>query len=228
MTITYLYHSGFLVKSESCYLLFDYIEGSLPEMDTQKPLYIFSTHSHPDHFSTKIFEQTKNLNVQKFILSDDIFDIPEDIRHKVEFMGPNETKNIDGIEVQTLLSTDLGVAFLVQVDGKSIYHAGDLNCWVWNGATKEENKTMEEAYIQELKQLKGKNIDVAFLPLDPRQEDKYALGMNYFIQAVAAVKHIFPMHMWDKYDVISSYKHEFPQYAGLLEKITAPGQSFNI
>ena len=37
------------------------------------------------------------------------------------------------VRIRTLKSTDEGVAFLVEAEGKSIYHAGDLNWWYWEG-----------------------------------------------------------------------------------------------
>ena len=52
MKITYIHHSAFLVETESAYLLFDYFQGKLPEFSEEKPLYVFASHRHPDHFST--------------------------------------------------------------------------------------------------------------------------------------------------------------------------------
>jgi hypothetical protein len=65
------------------------------------------------------------------------------------------------------------------VEGKVIYHAGDLNWWHWNGEPDEDNVYYKETFLKEMKYLEGKEIDVAFMLLDPRQEDKYCLGMNY-------------------------------------------------
>ena len=36
-------------------------------------------------------------------------------------------------EVDTLLSNDSGVAFIVKTREGTIYHAGDLNDWYWEG-----------------------------------------------------------------------------------------------
>ena len=56
MKITYIHHSAFLVETESAYLLFDYFQGKLPEFSEEKPLYVFASHRHPDHFSKEIIE----------------------------------------------------------------------------------------------------------------------------------------------------------------------------
>ena len=57
MKITYIHHSAFLVETESAYLLFDYFQGKLPEFSEEKPLYVFASHRHPDHFSKITFEK---------------------------------------------------------------------------------------------------------------------------------------------------------------------------
>lgn len=46
--------------------------------------------------------------------------------------------------VKTLFSTDEGVAFLLRCSEGTIYHAGDLNDWVWNGEPDEENRQAKE------------------------------------------------------------------------------------
>ena len=56
MNISYITHSCFLVELDSCYLLFDYYRGTLPRMKEDKPLYVFASHAHSDHYSTRIFK----------------------------------------------------------------------------------------------------------------------------------------------------------------------------
>ena len=63
MKITYIHHSAFLVETESAYLLFDYFQGKLPEFSEEKPLYVFASHRHPDHFSKVIFDRRKNIRI---------------------------------------------------------------------------------------------------------------------------------------------------------------------
>ena len=55
MKITFIAHSAFLVEWDKFYTLFDYVyerdyTGTLPPLDPQKPLLVFSSHSHEDHF----------------------------------------------------------------------------------------------------------------------------------------------------------------------------------
>ena len=42
LTVTYIKHSGFLIETANSYLLFDYWQGKLPELQYDKELYIFS------------------------------------------------------------------------------------------------------------------------------------------------------------------------------------------
>ena len=54
MRVTFLGHSGFLMESESVCLLFDWSEGELPPLP-EKPLFVFASHRHQDHFQPRIF-----------------------------------------------------------------------------------------------------------------------------------------------------------------------------
>ncbi len=166
-----------------------------------------------------------------FILSNDIFErrVPEELREAALFVKPHGTYELEGLRLATLKSTDEGVAFLVECEGKRIYHAGDLNCWVWEGAPKWQNDMMEKAYKDELKLLEGKDIDVAFVPLDPRQDADFDLGMRYFFEAAGAT-HVFPMHMWEDYTVVPLFKSTptYREYAPHVMDVKEPGQAFEI
>ena len=50
MKVTFLCHSCFLVELETCSLLFDWYTGPIPEIDRSKPLYVFASHHHGDHY----------------------------------------------------------------------------------------------------------------------------------------------------------------------------------
>ncbi len=97
--------------------------------------------------------------------------------------------------VRTLASTDAGVAFLVEAEGKRIYHAGDLNWWSFAGAPDEEERRMERDYKRETAKLSGIALDVACLPLDARQGERFYLGFDWFMRHVE-VRRAFPMHNW--------------------------------
>ena len=224
MKITFIEHSGFMVEMEQNVLLFDYYQGKIPSFDNSKTLFVFASHSHADHYNPAIWnlkEQYKNVC---YIFSDDI----ENNKDAV-VMKPHEKKEVDGIEIETLKSNDMGVAFLVKAEGKTIYHAGDLNWWHWNGEPEEDNEYYKKTFQDEMKYLEGKKIDVAFMLLDPRQEDKYCWGMNYFLEHTDS-KIVFPMHCFKHYNINHHYLNceDGRRWKGIVRDITRAGQTFEI
>ena len=215
MKITYLDHSGFAVEYKKYVLIFDWYKGKLPEFDSEKEIYVFSSHSHYDHFDRKIFELENIYPNVRYVLSADITEKP--VPSKVWFVIADKEYRIGNLKVQTLHSTDAGVAFLVYVDDRIIYHAGDLNWWHWEEESEYYNEQMRMDYQKEIHKLKNIRIDVAFVPLDPRQEEQYYLGLDYFMKHTDT-KLVFPMHMWGHYEVYEklmnnpqaeSYKDQF-------------------
>ena len=63
MTLTYIFHSGFVLETEQSILVFDYWLDPSGVMDgvlrSEKPMYVFSSHFHEDHFTKDIFEWKK-------------------------------------------------------------------------------------------------------------------------------------------------------------------------
>ena len=92
MKVTYIHHSSFLVETDENYFLFDYFEGELPEFKEDKPLLVFASHRHGDHFSPVIFELAGKHKKTGFVLSDDIWKrrVPEEFLGKTYFTGPGE------------------------------------------------------------------------------------------------------------------------------------------
>ena len=77
MTLTYIFHSGFVLETEQSILVFDYWMDPCGVMDgvllSEKPLYVFSSHFHEDHFTKEIFEWKKQREGITYILSKDIY-----------------------------------------------------------------------------------------------------------------------------------------------------------
>ena len=71
MKITFVDHSGFLVELDKVILLFDYYTGDVSGIPEDKPLYVFVSHKHQDHFNPRIFEMFENRKEVSFILSTD-------------------------------------------------------------------------------------------------------------------------------------------------------------
>ncbi len=228
MQVTFILHSSFFVELDQACLLFDYYEGTIPETD--KPLYVFASHCHGDHFSPAVFDLAQPGRPVQYILSQDIWEsrVPQELRAQTLFVAPRGTYEVDGLKIATLRSTDQGVAFLIECGGKRIYHAGDLNCWVWDGAPRYQNDQMVQQYQEELRLLSGKELDLAFVPLDPRQGPDFDLGMRYFFEAAGA-RRVFPMHMWEDYSVVPLFKADphYKDYAPHVMDVSRPGQVFS-
>lgn len=231
MNITYIHHSSFLVETDHAVLLFDYFKGKLPKFDSIKPLYVFASHRHGDHFDPVIFQlanQTENIT---FILSDDIWQnrVPETLHSKVIFMGPGEEKTAGGLRIKTYRSTDEGVAFIVWTDAACIYHAGDLNNWTWIGESDNWNKQMAENYHMELEKMKGTSVDIAFIPLDSRLQEWFYLGIDDFMKKVGC-RYLFPMHFWEDYSVIGQLRN-LPcarNYRDKIMDLQREGETFHV
>lgn len=213
MKVTYLNHSGFLVETKNCYYIFDYYKGALPQLDKSKPAILFCSHFHQDHFNPEIFKllEQRGMNYQS-VLAKDINKkkYPEGV--KVTTAYHDKTYSLDyETEVCTLLSTDSGVAYLVKTTEGTIYHAGDLNDWFWEGEPDRENQQMTSRYRAEIDKLKNIPVDVSFVVLDPRQEAHYTDGMLYFLQTVDC-NAVYPMHYWNEPEVIDRFLADYPQY----------------
>ena len=209
MRITYIHHSSFLVELKQLSLLFDYFQGDV-KLPEGKPAVIFASHRHGDHFSPVIFDFAKERQDVYYVLSDDIWEkrTPSGLRERILFAGPGQEFSLpwlSGISVRTFKSTDEGVAFLIRSPEGVIYHAGDLNNWQWEGEPRDWNRNMEVNYRRQLEAMKNEKIDVAFVPLDPRQGKDFYRGMDDFMKMVGAAR-VFPMHCWDDFTVISRLK----------------------
>jgi L-ascorbate metabolism protein UlaG (beta-lactamase superfamily) len=243
MEITYIGHSGFLMEWENCYWLFDYYKGDIPVLDSKKKLLVFASHKHGDHFNPEIFQLADRYPDVEYVLSSDIRVVPanaakygvsEELLDRIQSVKPhNEYLLVDAdknsILLKTLKSTDSGVAFLLNYQGKMIYHAGDLNHWIWKEETKQSNNDMTAKFNAEMNLLKDLPIDIAFAPLDPRQEEWYYMGLEKLLNA-AQVKYVFPMHFWEKPEIIQQFMQErsgFLNGASIID-VNLPAQKWTL
>ena len=217
MKIDYLGHSGFLVETDRALLLFDDHRGDLSLLEqkpVEKPLYVFVSHAHGDHFNPKIFTLAKGPRPVQYVLS---FDLKGNAAVKTSadilYADADATYEIDGLgTVQTLLSTDEGVAYLVTSPSETVFHAGDLNWWDWPGEDPEWLAEQETVFQREIGKLAGKRIDAAFVVLDDRLEENYAKGMAWFL-SVCHPSYVLPMHFWEDRSVVARFK-ALPDAAG--------------
>lgn len=233
MIVTYIEHSSFLLETDAAYLLFDYYAGSvkLPSLRSDKPLFIFSSHVHGDHYSPKIFELAKQYPNLHFFLDSGI-SAPSELKDLCTVLEPHKTHAIPEIDGQlfTLASNDLGVAFSITLKehGKdyAVYHAGDLNNWWWDGD--EEDQQSEKFYHRELSLIRGTHYLAAFIPLDPRIKGWWK-GIDDFMHDADA-DYIFPMHNFGDYSMPQKLLHLecSSLYRNKIMDVKKPLQSWTI
>jgi len=212
LKITYVAHSCFAVELDSAILVFDYYKGELPAFSSGVPVYVFSSHSHADHFNLEIFSLLEDCQDVRYIFSRDIrrkygksfflnHGVSEADYEKITFIPSGKTESIGDVTVETLKSTDAGVAFIVTAYGRTIFHAGDLNWWTWAEQSPKENQDMEKRFKKQIDSLDGRHFDVAFMVLDSRQDEDFYRGFDYFMRHTDTDV-VFPMHYWDDDRVI--------------------------
>lgn len=233
--VTFLDHSGFLAETDSVTLLFDWWKGDLPDIPPERPLYVFASHVHPDHFDPRIFALDGGGRDARFILGHDIKLSPRNLgRWGVSPATAEKCQNLRGGEaltlplarVEALPSTDEGEAFLVTLpDGRTVFHAGDLNWWHWEGEDKGWNRNMEVNFKKYAEPLRGRRIDLAMLPLDPRLGKDGFRGPAYFLET-ADIRRFLPMHQWGEFDFTGKFLEKYPAFTDRTVQVKRTGQVF--
>jgi L-ascorbate metabolism protein UlaG (beta-lactamase superfamily) len=211
MRITYIHHSGFAVECEKCTLIFDFYKDTakvLTEiMQRAKSIYVFASHSHPDHFVPQILDWTNKYPEITYILSNDIRKMLKKDKSRIlpagiHILHQGETFSDQNIKVKAYGSTDIGVSYMVEVGGKRIFHAGDLNNWHWsNESTPQEIKAAIGNYLAILRDISKEvpHLHLAMFPVDPRIGGDYSLGARQFLEKIE-VDHFIPMHLWGQFE----------------------------
>lgn len=190
MKLTYIFHSGFVLETEQSILVFDYwldpsgvMEGVL---QSNMPLYVFSSHFHEDHFTREIFEWKRQKPNITYILSKDILRHRRANKEDADVWLAKGGSWSDGrISVKALGSTDSGVSWIVETEDKLIFHAGDLNNWyarflsdavpgqtIYSEEFEEDIDPIahEKQYLGELKDIRkvSDSFDLVMFPIDGR------------------------------------------------------------
>ncbi len=237
MKVQFIDHSGFVVTTQSAVLVFDYYQGDLPDFDSELPVYVFVSHTHRDHFNPVIVDRTAHLKQVTYVMS---FDIPMKLRqaiaektapgqHQVIYMDADTEAAFPELSVRTLRSTDEGVAFIIEIGTQRIYFAGDLHWWTWPGEVEAIDQMMTDAYMKEMDKIRGMSFDLAFLVLDPRQEDRYWWGFDHFMKNTVT-KCAFPMHMWGRFDLTERLmeREESAPYRSAIVPVHETGEIFDV
>jgi len=213
MKITYLYNSGFIIENEKFAVIIDYYKDSVENtahrlLDSfQGKIYVLATHWHPDHFNREIL-RWKNIRPDlQYVLSRDIFNKKlASLDIGVSMISGDKWQD-ENLCIKAFGSTDIGISFLIETEGKKIFHAGDLNNWHWDEeSTQEEIKEAEQQFLKELKLLhdEAQSLDVAMFPVDIRLGKNYMRGAEQFVDIIR-VGTFIPMHFREGYNEANAF-----------------------
>ena len=210
---------------------------ALPPLPADRPLLVFASHRHEDHFNPAIFSLAEGGRDVRFLLGKDIrlternrarWNLSDDVAARCLALGGGETVSpIPGVTVETLPSTDEGVAFLVSLEGKTIFHAGDLNWWHWEGEDKAWNRNMEVNFKRYCEPLRGRHVDLAMFPVDPRLGEDGFRGARYFLELTDTAC-LLPMHQWEQFSFTRDFLAACPAFAGQVRMVERNGQCFTL
>jgi L-ascorbate metabolism protein UlaG (beta-lactamase superfamily) len=231
--IFHLFHSGTAVKYNNVLFIFDYYKDEIFDTAAEEnkdlsslekgvirrdsfegidKAYIFVSHSHHDHFNKVIFEWEDYCQNCTYILADQV-ELDEELSSKDNLyqMKLDQQLRLQDLIVKTYGSTDEGVSFLLKTEGLNIFHAGDLNWWKWKKFSPKVQKREEREFKREIEKIKGEEVDIAFVPVDPRLEENYYLAGKYFIEQIKPEIFI-PIHFSSNFKITKRFKAKMAEF----------------
>ena len=180
--IKYLGHASFQIRTESTVIYIDLAENAIP---SEKADIVLVTHSHGDHCDSKLINKVRS--------TDTLIIAPANcqgqINQTIISLEPGQEKTVNAVKICAVHAYNekrfrspgnpfhpkgFGVGYIVSLEGKVIYHAGDTD------------------FIKEMRDLG--HIDVALLPIG----GKYTMEVSDGADAALAIKpkFIIPHHHW--------------------------------
>jgi L-ascorbate metabolism protein UlaG (beta-lactamase superfamily) len=165
-SIWFLGHSGWAIKTQHHFLIFDYFCNTwdrkpadsclasgfiLPEQIKDQKVTVFATHAHGDHYDPRIFEWANAVDDIEYVLCWN----QNTEGHEYTLVPIHGERSVRDMKVYANYSTDLGGGYVVEVDGLTIFHMGDHA----NGA----DRLMAE-FTDEIDRVAARNnhIDIVF------------------------------------------------------------------
>ncbi len=237
--ITCVLHNCFLLQLDSRLLLFDYpspphrtaeAEALVLERIRDADLTVLISHSHADHFSPDVFSFGQLTRSIRFVLSWDVAELcPEFNRvaglpHLI--LEPDECAILGDLRIETVESSDLGVGFLLNCAGKSVYFGGDVAAWCQETLPPRAREAEERQYLALLERLARDPIDLAFSNADKRLPNW--TGAFEFLRIVRP-RYFVPMHCFGHLEQIAEFAALVPtDDAVTVLRYERPGQVLRI
>ena len=221
MTLTYLGHSAFYLVSGDWKVLIDPFLSGNPRspksvVDFPELSHILVTHGHHDHIgdTVQLARQTGALVVCNYELGHYFRGLGLEHVHtmhlggRFEFLKMTPALHGSSIEIDGMLYDGGNPAgFLIEHDGKKIYHAGDTGL------------------MMDMMLLKEERIDVALLPIG----SNYTMDWQDALRAIAMIepKKVIPMH-YNTFDAIQVDTSSLPLPPDVTILFLAPGESIEV
>ena len=210
--VKWLGHAAFQIKGKDKTVYIDLGEGAAP---SDKADLVLVTHSHWDHFDPKVIERVRKEGT--------VIIAPRDCIPKLgagaRAVKPGDRLKVSDLEVRAVHAYNVkrfrspgvpfhpkgfGVGYVLGIDGKSIYHAGDTD------------------FIPEMKELKG--VDVAILPTG----DTYTMNNQEAADAAITInpKIAIPMHRWNTDP--EEFRRIVESRSGVTAKILRVGEELEL
>jgi ankyrin repeat protein/L-ascorbate metabolism protein UlaG (beta-lactamase superfamily) len=213
----YMGHSGYAIQTQGNLLVFDYFAGGrLPDepalcngyIDPKEiagmKVTVFVSHEHSDHFDPGIFEWAASVSDIRYVMG-----CAAETEQPYDLVEPRVVNDFGGLKIRTIESNDSGVGFLVEVDGVTIYHAGDHA---------NRLRDFSGPYCAEIDWLAevGVRPDVALMPVSGcgfGDQEAVRLGVNYALDKLQP-RIFIPLHSLNneyRYEeFIGRCRNEFP------------------
>ncbi|MEW5773708.1 MAG: MBL fold metallo-hydrolase [Thermodesulfobacteriota bacterium] len=178
VNVTYVHHDCFVLRLGGRTLLFDWpspahrtpaAEAAARAALAGADVWVFFSHSHPDHCSADVLDLVRAAGRARYVLSYDVPDMVPDLDLEGAFIAePDEPLDADGVLVSCLEANDLGVAFLIESQGVRLYFSGDLALWDWPGQDAAARRFTEEFFERSLDRVAAFGPQLALVNADPR------------------------------------------------------------
>jgi ankyrin repeat protein/L-ascorbate metabolism protein UlaG (beta-lactamase superfamily) len=250
--IWYLLGCGYAVKTKNHLLVFDYIQG--PAGTTEPSLsngrinpaelagenvYAFISHEHGDHYEANLWSLQSSIPGMTCVLGFRPEQLAPEARQgyvnqPYEYIGPRSSRTIGDMQVRTIRANDAGVGFVINVDGLTIYHAGDHAGWL---------PGQRDGYTAEIDSIAAAvgTVDIAFVNVTGcHVRDTLALaeGTRYTISKLSP-KLVVPTHAYGNEYYYSQFVQKLrpgnpdvlffcPQYRGDVVRFAKNGNKGKI